>query len=293
MVDGHPQLQRNDYTHMSFDFQLNNGISLHIAGGTSRKSTYPTARIQKGLLLLFENQDLSEEAVGFGVPVVKRGLQAIFPGELEIFPHDQNPVKQITARYNMNLEERIRQVGSGIVNNRLVYSSKNIMAALIRNLPFMRGILTRTSNLLRASLGWETTYEPISYFTHLALNYSIEADKGLITVELIGQKYISRGISEIIVMNELGANYFDHYADTDGNHLSGKKIGCWNPVTATEASFNSSQHGITFSLSQVKGAKLFRGLELIDKRLAWAGFGYTFPPTLEHFNYSITIKKLL
>jgi hypothetical protein len=55
---------------------------------------------------------------------------------------------------------------------------------------------------------------------------------------------------------------------------------------------SSSQH-ISFSLPQVKGARLFLGRELIGSRLAWSGFGYTFPPGLNHFSYEVTIKRLL
>jgi hypothetical protein len=277
---------------MNFHIYLDSGITLQISSEINKSLTYPTARIQKGLVLLFNDQDLSEEAVGFGVPVIKRGLQTIFPGGVELFPHDQSPSSKITARYNMNLEERITKGGSGLVNNRLVYASKNVLAALIRNLPFMRGLLTHASNLFRASLGWETTYEPISFFTYLAFIYSIDAGREGIRIELIGENYIPQSISELIVMNEQGANHFDQYGDSNGTCLTGNKIGCWDQVTAAEASFISSRHQISFSLPQVNGAKLYRGRELIGTRLAWAGFGYSFPPNLENFNYTITLKGL-
>ena len=45
---------------------------------------YPTARLQKGMLLLDAGESLAEEGVGFGVPVLKRGARTVFPGRREL-----------------------------------------------------------------------------------------------------------------------------------------------------------------------------------------------------------------
>jgi hypothetical protein len=42
--------------------------------------SFPASRIQKGLVLGFENRDLSEEDVGFGLPVLNIGSESVFPG---------------------------------------------------------------------------------------------------------------------------------------------------------------------------------------------------------------------
>ena len=47
---------------------------------TAGSGSYPASRIQKGLVLGLKDRDLSEEGVGFGVPVLKFGLESIFPG---------------------------------------------------------------------------------------------------------------------------------------------------------------------------------------------------------------------
>src|ERR1019366_4418908 len=44
---------------------------------------YPAARLQRGLLLVCPGRDLAEEGVGFGVPILKRGAQTVFPGAME------------------------------------------------------------------------------------------------------------------------------------------------------------------------------------------------------------------
>jgi hypothetical protein len=276
---------------MKINLPLTDGMAVQIASGADRGASYPTARIQKGLVLYCESEDLSEEAVGFGVPILKRGLQAIFPGEVELYPHQGGSPDKFTARYKLNLEEKIARSGSGTINNSLLYTSKNLLAGLIRRLPFIRKLLTGTSSLLRFIFRWETTYEPGDFSTYVTLTYTINAVKGTILVEHMGQEFIPGSISEIIVMNEQGAHHFDQYQETDGMIRTGSEIGCWDEVPSAYAAFISSRERISFSLQQVKGARLYRGRELIGTRLAWSGFGYAFPPSLDHFSYEISIKR--
>ena len=141
--------------------------------------------MQKGLVLFCDGHDLSEEAVGFGVPILKRGLQTVFPGEVELYPDAVTTRTTNSPRaYKLNLEEKIARPGSGSVNNRLLYASKNILAGMIRGLPALRRLLTNTSNLLRSTFGWQTSYEPAGYSTYVTLTYTIDADAGRILVEL-------------------------------------------------------------------------------------------------------------
>ena len=277
---------------MKIDLALSNGISLQITSGTNHDSPYPTGKLQKGLVLYCDGVDLSEEAVGFGVPILKRGLQTVFPGEVELSPASENPATGLTARFTLNLEERITRPGSGNVNNRMVYAGKNTLAGMIRGMPALRRLLTNTSNLLRATFGWQTTYEPTGYSTNVTLTYGIVPGADRVRIKLESVESIPDGITEIILMNEQGAHYFDQYQDSDGKVRQGDQIGCWDEVSTGNAAFMSSSHRISFSLPQVNGAKLFLGRELIGTRLAWSGFGYTFPPILDHFDYEVTVNRL-
>jgi hypothetical protein len=277
---------------MKKDIFLANGIQLQIASGSRRSASYPTSVMQKGLVLLENGLDLSEEAVGFGVPILKRGLQTIFPGEVELTEQDESPLERITARYTMNLQERIAGKDHVTINNPLLYASKNSLAAAIRNIPKLRRLLMGTSSLLRSSLGLATVYISDGFYMYLTLTYTANAETGKVVVELKGGEHISSSISEIILMNEQGAHHFDRYQDSNGINQSGNEIGCWDQVQAAEASFIDNTHQLSFSLHQVKGASLYRGREMVDDRLAWAGFGYIFPPSLQHFSYELTIKRL-
>ena len=78
--------------------ELGGGLSLRIADaaadtrakGTSAATraagtSYPTRRLQKGLLLYAGEQELAEEGVGLGVPILKRGAQTVFPGSVRLW----------------------------------------------------------------------------------------------------------------------------------------------------------------------------------------------------------------
>jgi hypothetical protein len=278
---------------MNMEIYLANDIQLQIAQGTRRGESYPTGKIQKGLVLLDHGIDLSEEAVGFGVPILKRGLQTIFPGEVELYPLKGSSSQGITARYTMNLEERISRKGNMTISNPLLYAAKNRLAALIRQIPILRRLLTGTSNFLRSSLALQTIYLSDGFYTQVTLIYSIDAELGKVKVELTGEDFLSKKVSEIILMNEQGAHHFDQYQDSNGINKVEDEIGCWDQVKAAEASFIDRTHQISFSLPQVKGASLYRGRELVNDRLAWAGFGYSFSPELKPFAYEMKIKKLV
>lgn len=277
---------------MRIDLQLSSGITLMMASLSVDGNSYPTGRIQKGLILVYEGQELCEEGVGFGVPILKRGLRTIFPGEVEILPIGGSFTHGMHARYKMNLEEKILKSGSGIINNPSLYHGKNFLAAAIRRLPYLRRLLTNISNLLRSWLALETTYGTTNFSVDISLTYSIDPETGRIDVQLDRQEYDELGITEVIVMNEQGAHYFDRYQDSDGISAVGKEIGIWDQVGAANATFVDLDHQISFSLPQVDGANLYRGRELIGRRLAWSGFGYSFPPTLQRFRYEITVKKI-
>jgi hypothetical protein len=106
---------------------------------------YATSRLQKGFLLLDRGQNLAEEAVGFGVPVLKRGLQTIFPGNVTLSRVRRDSIWDISTVFELNLVEKISRTGKGNVENEFLYAAKNISAAVIRHLPFSRAFLDRHS----------------------------------------------------------------------------------------------------------------------------------------------------
>ncbi len=276
---------------MGIDIPLFQGLSLRFSDSPPGGKAYPTARLQKGFILLDQGEELADEAVGFGVPVLKQGLQTIFPGAVALDWQQKGSTWEITAQFKMDLVERISKNGDKNIENKLIYAAKNFFAAAIRRSTTARGLLTAASNRLRRLFHWETTYVDAGFSIVLKVIYLVEAETGKVTVR-IGTLGLPSKITEVVVMNEQSASHFDLYKDTSGASLHGKRIGCWDEVNAEEAWFECSPHRVAFRLNQVSGARLFRGRELINSRLAWAGFGYSFPPSIKRMQYELRIERV-
>ncbi len=267
-------------------------VTLRISAEPERNLRYPSARLQKGLCLLYRGQDLTEEAVGFGVPVVKCGLQAFFPGSVELELLQSQPDWTIKASYTLNLVERLAREDAAIVRSKPLYTVKDSLAALIRRAPALRGPLTSLSTALRRTFSWETRYEPSQSGYSAVLVYSLDAATGCLHVETSRNVPFPTEITELVIMNEQGARVFDQYQDSAGLSLSGKDIGCWDEVLSNQASFTSSLHRLRFTLAHTGGARLFRGRELLGSRLAWAGFGSVLSRPFDQFEYTLRLEKV-
>jgi hypothetical protein len=268
------------------------GISVRMAANPASGRGYPTKRLQRGLLLFQDDEDLAEEGVGFGVPVLKRRSQTLFPARVELTERRNGPSLEITARYDIRLEERLARRGSPSIHSPLFYAAKNALAGLIRDTPLTRHLLTNVSSAMRWLFGWVTTYEDAGIRAAVQVKYSIEAGSGVIRVDMEAPDLLKLGVTEVAIMNEQGARHFDAYQDADGTTLNEDRIGCWDEVTSESGTFVSHDRRVSFTLRQVRGTRLFRGRELVGSRLAWCGFGYTFAPTREKFSYDIGIETL-
>ena len=247
-------------------------------------SDYASCRIQKGLSLSFGDIDLAEEGTGFGVPVLKFGHKAIFPGCARITKNIEKDKTSLTIDYDLNLWERMAVKGKKI-NSRTFYEMKGFLSSLHRECPHLRKILTHASSIARRTFGIVTRFEEIPSRGIVQVLYIIRAGNIHISVDTSRvKKYNCTGI---MLMNEQGANYFDKYRDSSGLSLKGNAIGTWDETFADEASFEDTSHRLEFTLQKVAGARLFRGRELVPGRLAWSGLAYSIPPDTPNFSYNI------
>jgi hypothetical protein len=271
-------------------FEAANGITLCIATRGPDGVRYPSSRIRKGLTMSCGAIDLSEEGVGFGVPVLKQPRETIFPGILRVTAGSETSV--LVAEYDMNLVERLtlrkRPSLAGIALNAV----REPLATLHRRFPALRRVLTGISNAMRAALGIRTTFEQTESRGVIRMTYRFDAAAGKVQVLMEAHDLAVEGCTELAIMNEQGAHFFDCYTDSTGCALNGASIETWQGVSAGEATFLDTRHRVFFSMKNAPGARLFRGRELIEGRLAWAGFAYVLPSDTKEFSYSIAIGTL-
>ena len=269
---------------------LGDGLSLRCSDEASA-APYPTRRLQNGLRLYDGDQELTGEGVGFGVPVLKRGVQTIFPGAVELRTGVSGPVHELAATYELNLVERLVRADGGGVRAAGLYAAKDALAALHRRAPALRAPLAAASRAGRRLLGWSTAYEPSAFHASVTLMYTVRGAEGAVGVAADLRGLAGAGVTEVVLMFEQSAHVFDRYEDSAGIRLSGGEIGTWDDVTAA-ARVVSTRRRVAFSLSQVPGARLRRGRELVGSRLAWAGFGYSIPPAAARFAGEVRVERI-
>jgi len=276
---------------MELNIPVFGGVTLKVADHQSDQGSYATSSLPKGIRLISDDLELIEEAVGFGFPVLKRGLQTLFPGSVDLTFEHRGSSWCIQSVFHLNLVEKIHKPGVGSIENKWVYTMKNAFAAMIRHFSLVRGLLTAISSGLRRIFGWKTTYEDSGFHAVVKLTHRIQEGAGKVEVE-VEPSALPADTSEVVIMNEQGARYFDQFTDSSGVCLHGDEIGCWDEVVAASACFSSTTQKVLFRLHQVKGARLYSGRELVGSRLAWAGFGISFLPSVKKLSYHLEVEKL-
>jgi hypothetical protein len=283
-------------------FELGDGISLAIAqisaaGERSRPDAvapYPTSGLQKGLLLLERGHDLSNEGVGFGVPVLKLGHRAVFAGSAEIIVHQGSP-HSITMTYTMDRVERLSGRRHRLILHRPLDEAREAFALLYRRAPLLRRPLLAASNGIRWLLRVRTRFEQTTPVADVTVTYAAGERPGEVVVSADLSR-IPDTVTEVVLMNELGADVFDRFVDSEGADLRGAAIGAWNQVRAARASFVAEKSGVSFTLESAPdpaapGVHLYKGREVAKGRLAWAGFGYSLRPGPPTLTYTLRVAR--
>ncbi|VVB64114.1 Uncharacterised protein [uncultured archaeon] len=252
----------------------------------SNQDCYPTSRIQKGLVLQCDGQDLSEEGVGFGVPVLKTGQEAVFPGSCVWKAELKGDCATIEAEYSMNFVRRMA-VGGRRIDCRTFYRAREWLASQYSRHPKLRKGILYGAELSRMVMSMKDAFVEVPTVGSVKAVYSIMDDSVRVGLDLRG---VPDG-HELVVMNEQGANHFDSYKDSDELFLEKDAIGSWDEVFSDRASFIDSKNGLYFALTRVEGARMMRGRELLSDRLAWAGLAYILTPGTKRFSYTIRLGR--
>ncbi len=240
--------------------------------------------LQKGLVLVYNGKELIEEGIGFGVPVVKYQDKTLFssnaqivqgkePGSFEKhYQLDTISTKHFcNTHVNDDFYELIRKL-----------FEKNYLGHQTLQ-PLNNKIME-----LREILKIKTVFRQVKSRGIVKMKYALNC--GVVRVSADFSGLILNGCTELLVLNEQGANSFGYYRDTDGLQLAGGKIGAWDLVSAKKASLTNNDGELAFSLEPKAYAKLFRGWEKTRNRFSWAGLSYSLPSSKDGFDYEIHLE---
>lgn len=268
--------------------ELGRGISLIFRNVRDSPWSYPSDRIQKGLILAYGDRELAEEGVGFGVPVLKFGCETVFPGSAQVITSKNQAASTIDVNYNLNVVQRLAMNGRTL-SSPAVYEAQEYFARLHRNYTALRSPGKWFFNNLQRICAIEERFEDTISTGTARVVYTIPSGEAMVhvSVDLAGLK--KDRPTDIVVANEQGAGCFDRYSDSDGLSLEGKAIGAWDETFAREMSFTDFCEGISFTLLNTQGARMFRGREILAGKLAWSGLDYLLPYGTDSYNYDIRI----
>lgn len=288
-------------------------VSFHMvaASAARRADGYPTGALAHGPHLLLDGRDLTEEGVGFGVPVALRGLAAVFPGSVAAAVSDPlgdvDPCAADSVEYRLDLAERlVRAPASARATGRsprrrapdgrpidpsLLDRAHDRLSRLHRERPSTRPALDAGSTVLRRALRLTTRFTPTSPAGDAVVRYASPAP-GALCVTVDPRGITDPGVTGLAMMNEAGAGFFRVYRDSTGLRLADDAIGSWAEVRAAWAALAAPALGLEMLAAPVPGARLFRGRELSPGRLAWAGFAHLLAPPWEPFSYFLHVRPI-
>jgi hypothetical protein len=251
-----------------------------------RPSCLETGALQKGLVLVLDGRELIEEGVGFGVPIVKYVDKTFFSSKAELSVQQSGSGFIITKVYTLDMVS-LKKLGKTAYIDDTIYSPlrKNFQALYIKHKklsPLFNKLME-----LRDVANIKTEFVTVKSRGTVKVTYHCQPTA--INIHSDFSKVSLNRCCEVLVLNEQGAGVFQKYADSGGLTLFGSKIGAWEPVTANQASLQSTRDQIFFSLQNRRSATLFRGWERTQKRFSWTGLSYSMPPTNGIFDYSITL----
>ena len=255
--------------------------------GDSYPHCMETAALQKGLVLMLDGEELIEEGLGFGAPVVKYLDKTYFSSLAEISMNKNPSSTTLSKRYIMDTVSKKKFWRATYIDDS-VYSSlrKTFEKAYLSKKelsPFFNAVME-----LRQIAKIKTEFIRVKPRGAITVTYEINPQ--LVNVNVDFSDLSMSACEEILVLNEQGATAFERYVDSRKLRLFGRGIGAWDSVTADWASLFNVAGRFSFSLQRIQGAALFRGWERTRNRFSWAGLSYSMAPGKERLNYSIRLN---
>jgi hypothetical protein len=252
-----------------------------------RPNILETGVLQKGLVLLLDEDELIEEGMGFGVPVVKYEDKTFFSSKAEVLIKENGTDCILTKVFTLDTVS-LKKFGSATYIDDALYSP---LRKTFQSLYLKHKKLTPLFNKVmefRDLANIKTEFMKVKPRGKVTVTYHCQPTS--IDIGADFSKIVLDKCSEVLVLNEQGSSFFRKYVDSTGLSLLDHKIGAWETVTADQASLQEARGQVSFSLGNFGGIRLFRGWEHTRKRFSWAGLSYSMRPNNETFNYSIGLS---
>jgi hypothetical protein len=270
----------------SITLPLGNWLSVRLYAD-SRPHCLETAALQKGLVLLHEQEELIEEGLGFGVPIAKYHDKTYFSTCSEVSFGENDSGVALQKRYL--LDSISKKVWRGSYIDDEFYSSwRKRFAKLYLNHKELAPVFNSLMEF-REFAKIKTKFVRIKPKGKVIVNYQVKP--ATIDINVDFSNLAQNGCEELLVLNEQGSTGFDTYLDSSGLKLAAGRIGGWGTVTAKQALLQSSERQVSFGVCRVSGATLIRGWERTKNRFSWAGLSYSLPPKTKTYGYSIGVTS--
>lgn len=260
--------------------KLNDRVGFILNKGTDNGQG-DSSSLEKGLIMIVRDNPVCGEGVGFGVPALEYQDKIIFSTSARINKDDNKLIKSFsmdayhrrTWMHKFPINDRFYSIISDKFKHRY-QRDKQYQKFLRFLMKFITLLGLRISTETISSKGFiDVTYRILGYNLIILVNTSGLRDK----------KY-----RRLLIFNEQSAD-FDLYRD-ESIELRKNEIGVWEEAYCKEASLTNESAKTTFFVKEINGTKLFRGRELLQPRLDWAGFCYIIPQKVEHLQYIIRVK---
>lgn len=269
-------------------FRVSENLEVRVYPDT-RPNNLEIKDIHKGLVLVYKGQEIVGEGAGLGVPVVKYRDKTYFPGNaaVSVSRSDADGARKITKTFTLDTVSTKRYRDGSPVNDQLYHILNRLFTKFYLTCRPLRRLFIRMMDM-REAAGITTKFVNTEPRAWIRIVYNISSGKIDVTVNL--NDIEREGCEEIVLLNEQSSRFFTEYSDSTGLRLTGREIGPMDPVSGDHASLSNSSGSLSYRLTQVNGASLYRGWERIGKRLEWAGLNYVLRPEASSFTYTINVK---
>jgi hypothetical protein len=252
----------------------------------NRPENLEIAALQKGLILVYKGVELVQEGAGFGVPVIKYADKTFFSSRADVFLEHQDAKEAIIRKvFSLNVVSEKQLKGIFISNS--VYRVFHRAFEISYLNQKKQSSLFNYVMMLRKTLGIKTCFVEAVSRGEIPVTYHLKPDTITISADLSAIE--QEGCREIIFLNEQGAGFFVNFRDGDGSHQDYSEMGGWSKVESGRGCFSTADFGLSFAMSQRRGAQFFCGRERVQKRFAWAGMAYVLSPRASVFDYEINL----